>query len=74
MLLESEGKFQQNADLTHWTIIYWPLTNTGRGVTNSIAKIIQEPNFCHDSCKNIAKKITSWCYGILLQNNDTSVK
>jgi hypothetical protein len=37
-------------------------------------KIIQEPNFCHYSCKNLAKKIASWCHGIMSQNNDTSVK
>jgi len=24
-------------------------------VTNSIARIIQEPNFCHDNSKNVAK-------------------
>jgi len=24
-------------------------------VTNSTARIIQEPNFCHDNCKNLAK-------------------
>jgi len=28
--------------------------NTCR-VTNSAARIIQEPNFCHDNCKNFAK-------------------
>jgi hypothetical protein len=26
MLLETEGKFQQNADPAHRTIIYWPVT------------------------------------------------
>jgi hypothetical protein len=74
MLLETKGKFQHKMlTLSTGFLSIGQRQNTWR-VTNSIAKIIQESNFRHDSCKNVAKKITSWCCGILLQNNDSSVK
>jgi len=42
------------ADLAHWTIIFGPLTRHLQ-VTSSTARIIQEPNFCHDNYNNLAK-------------------
>ena len=43
------------ADLAHWNIIFGPVAQHLQ-VTNSTARIIQEANFCHDKCKNLAKK------------------
>jgi hypothetical protein len=42
------------ADLAHWTVTLGHRHNTCK-VTNSTERIIQEPNFCHDNCKNLAK-------------------
>jgi len=40
------------ADLAHWALGH--RCNTCE-VTNSTRRRIQEPNFCHDNCKNLAK-------------------
>ena len=42
------------ADLAHWTIIFGPVTQHLQ-VTNSTARRIQQHNFCHYNCKNLAK-------------------
>jgi hypothetical protein len=73
MLLETEGKFKlKMLTLPSRLLSIGQWQNTWE-VTNSTEKF-QDPNLCHDSCKNIYKKIASWCCGIILQNNDTSLK
>jgi len=42
------------ADLAYWTVTLGRRHNTCK-VTNSTARRIQEPNFCPDNCKNLAK-------------------
>ena len=42
------------ADLAHWTIIFFAGDTTWE-VTNCTARRMQEPIFCHDNCKNLAK-------------------
>jgi len=41
--------------------------------TNSTERIIQEPNFCHDNCKNFAKmrQTHQGVLGLCQKNNDT---
>jgi hypothetical protein len=65
MLLETEGKFQHKMLTLPTGLLSIDQGHNTWGVTNSTAKRIQEPNLCHDNCKNLAKKIASWCCGIM---------
>ena len=47
-------KLEENPTYAHWTIIFGPWHNTCE-VTNSTARRIQEPNFCHDNLKTLPR-------------------
>jgi len=42
------------ADLAQWTVIFVPVTQHCE-VSNCTARIMHEPEFCHDIFKNLAK-------------------
>ena len=47
------------ADLAQWTVIFVSVTQHCE-VTSCTARIMQEPNFCHDSFKNLANVRVMW--------------